>query len=174
MAHLPHRLPILVILGLGLGLGLTGCLDQPQPTPTPSPVATTPAAAAPIECDAVLGSDGYAKLAEDGLEPVEPQLFDPLAIRLEEAGGTACAWGLPQSDVGLTLVQLPVPDADWAGWEAALAEASYVEGGDAASGAYAGPVDPGTGLSTIAVVSGDRITFLSTAAFAGLLAPHAI
>jgi hypothetical protein len=60
------------------------------------------------------------------------------------------------------------------GWEAALAEAGYVEGGDAASGAYAGPVDPGTGLPTIAVVTGDGITFLSTAAFAGLLAPHAI
>ena len=114
MAHLPHRLPILVILGLGLGLGLTGCIDRPQPTPTPSPAPTTPAAAAPIECDAVLGSDGYAKLAEDGLEPVEPQLFDALAIQLEEAGGTACAWGLPQSDVGLTLERRVRQHADLA------------------------------------------------------------
>ncbi|MCD2441043.1 hypothetical protein LQ757_02025 [Agromyces sp. SYSU K20354] len=175
MAHLARTLPALVVLGLAL----TGCTAQLQPEPSPSPTLTTPAPTTPaasvgIECDRVLGSDGNAKLAADGLEPVEPQLFDPLAVQLEEAGGTACAWGRPQTDIGLTLVQLSVPDAEWAAWETALADAGYAVDSDAADGMYTGPVDPGTGVSTVAVVAGDRITFLNTAVFADLLAPHAI
>ena len=172
MANLARTLPALVVLGLAL----TGCTAQPEPSPSPAPTtpAPSPSPAAAVECDDVLGPDGHAKLAADGLEPVEPRLFDPLAVQLEEAGGTACAWGRPQTDIGLTLVQLPVPDAEVAVWEAALAEAGYAVDSDSANGLYTGPVEPGSGVSTVAVVAGDRITFLNTAAFADLLAPHAI
>ncbi|HET6672047.1 MAG TPA: hypothetical protein VFG92_01620 [Agromyces sp.] len=175
MTPIARTLPALIVLGLAL----TGCTAQPQPQPSPAPspsaAPTTPATdAAAIECDEMLGADGNAKLAADGLDPVEPQLFDSLAVQLEEAGGTACAWGRPQSEAGLTVVQLLVPDADWVAWEVTLVEAGYAEMNGGADGRYAGPVDPGTGVSTVAVVSGDRITFLNTSAFADLLAPHAI
>ena len=169
-----HVLPALVVIGLAL----TGCSAQPDPTPTPSPspaptvAPTTGPDEAGIECDEILSVDGSAKLAADGLDPVGPQLFDALAMQLEEAGGTACAWGKPQSDIGLTVVQLNVPDAEWDEWEAALAEAGYVDAN--ATGTYTGPVEPGTGVSPIAVVTGDRVTFLSAPVFADLLAPHAI
>ncbi len=166
-------LPALVVIGLAL----TGCTAQPDPTPAPSPsaaptAAPTPADDAGIDCDEILSVDGSAKLAADGLEPIEPQLFDPLAEQLEEAGGTACSWGKPRTDLVLTVVQLNVPDSDWEGWEAALAEADYVDA--TATGTYTGPVEPGAGLSPVAVVTGDRITFLSAPVFADLLAPHAI
>ncbi|GAA1762537.1 hypothetical protein [Agromyces humatus] len=174
MANLARTLPALVVLGLAL----TGCTAQSEPVPSPSPAATTPAATTPaavdaIECDNVLAPDGYAKLAADGLEPIEPRLFDSLAVQLEEAGGTACSWGKPQTDIILTVVQLNVPDADWASWETALADAGYAVDSDSANGTYTGP-DPGTGLNTVAVVAGDRITFLTTPAFADLLVPHSI
>lgn len=173
-----RSLPLLVVLGLALA----GCTAAPQqsPVPTPSPApATTPpetdaGEASGIDCSTVLSPEGYAKLTSDGLEPIEPRAFDELAIEMTDAGGTACSWGKPQTDITLTVVQVLVPDEDLAGWEATLADTGYVAQDDPGAGVYTGPIDPGTGLSPIAVVTGDRITFLSAPTFEELLAAHAI
>jgi hypothetical protein len=71
-------------------LALAGCV--PTPTPTPTPGASPPAAA----CDAVFTPDAYAKLSNDGLEPLEPPAVDhmatfyPLAAQMVEASGLSC------------------------------------------------------------------------------------
>ena len=150
-------------------LALAGCV--PTPTPTPTPSASPPAAA----CDAVFTPDAYAKLSNDGLEPLEPPAVDhmatfyPLAAQMVEAGGLSCHWGKPQTEIGLTVTQLS--DAHPAVWGSALADAGFVEANDPVPGAYTGPVDPGSGISPVVVVTGDTMTFVSAPTFAGWIAP---
>lgn len=168
-----------LVAAVCLGFALSACTAQPQPTPSPSPspsaaapAASEPAEAPSVECPDILSADGNAKLAADGLEPRDPEFVDPFAVRLVDAGGVACTWVKPQTDLVLEVVQLPVPDSEWETWEAALDDAGFVD--STGSGAlYTGPVG-GSGLSPVVVVTGDRITFLSTPAFADLLAPHTI
>ena len=168
-----------LVAALCLGSSLSACTAQPQPMPSPSPSETAPEAQAPaeaptsVECPDILSADGNAKLAADGLEPREPRVVDPLAVRLVDAGGVACTWVKPQTDLILTVVQLPVPDSEWETWEAALTDAGFVD--STGSGAlYTGPVEGGSGMSPVVVVTGDRITFLNVPAFADMLAPHTI
>ena len=122
----------------------------------------------------MLTADAYAKLADDGLEPREPPAVDqlayyPIAAQMVEAGGLSCHWGKPQTDIGLTVTQLS--DADSAVWAPALADAGFVETNDPVPGAYTGPVDGGTGISPVVVVTGDNLTFVSAPTFAGWIAP---
>jgi hypothetical protein len=173
-----RSLPLLVLLGLTLA----GCTSAPQPTPEPTvpptaqqtPPPTEPGEASGIDCTSVLSPDGYAKLTADGLEPIDPKVIDPLAVEMTDAGGTACSWGKPQTDITLTVVQVLVPDQDLRAWEATLADTGYVPQDGPGAGVYTGSIDNGTGIPPIAVVSGDRITFVSSPAFEGYLAAHAI
>lgn len=169
-------------------LALAGCVATPAPTLTPSasPPATPseipsaepttePTAAPAATCDTVLTADAYAKLAADGLESIEPPpvhhvaSYYPLVAQMIEAGGLACDWGRPQTDIRLTLTQLS--DADWRVWEPALAEAGFVETDDPVPGAYTGTVDPGSGINPVVVVTGDTLTFVNAPAFAAWVAP---
>ena len=166
-------LPALVVIGLGL----TGCTVQPDPNTDAEPggyaaAAPTPADEAGIDCDEILSVDGSRSSPPTASSRSSPSSSIRSPSELEEAGGAACSWGKPRTDPVLTVVQLNVPDSDWEGWEAALAEADYVDA--TATGTYTGPVEPGAGVSPVAVVTGDRITFLSAPMFADLLAPHAI
>jgi hypothetical protein len=182
-----HRRSSALLVLLVAALGLAGCVATPAPTPTPSasPPATPsetpsaepttePSAVPAASCDTVLTADGYAKLANDGLEPIEPLPADhvatyyPLAAQMVEAGGLACDWGRPQTDIRFTVAQLP--DADWGVWEPALAEAGFVETNDPVPGAYTGTVDPGTGIPPVVVVTGDTLTFVSAPTFAAWIA----
>ena len=123
----------------------------------------------------MLTADAYTKLTSSGLEPMEPPTVDhmatfyPLAAQMVEAGGLSCHWGKPQSDSGLTVAQLSAADSGV--WGPALADAGFVETNDPVTGAYTGPVDPGTGTSPVVVVNGDSMTFVSAPTFAGWIAP---
>jgi hypothetical protein len=181
-----HRRSSTLPVLLFVSIALTGCVATPAPTPTPSPPpatlsetpsaepATEPAAASAATCDTVFTADAYAKLADDGLEQREPPSVDqlayyPMAAQLVEAGGLSCHWGKPQTDIGLTVTQLS--DADSAVWAPALADAGFVETNDPVTGTYTGPVDGGTGIPPIVVVTGDSLTFVSAPTFAGWIAP---
>lgn len=183
----PRRSSALPVL-LVATLALAGCVATPAPTPTPSaspPVSasptpsaeptTEPSAAPAASCDTVFTPDAYAKLTADGLDPMELPPVDhlatyyPMAAQMIEAGGLSCRWGKPQTDIGLTVTQLS--DADSGVWEPALADAGFVETNDPVPGAYTGPVDPGSGISPIVVVTGDSLTFVSAPTFAGWIAP---
>jgi hypothetical protein len=177
----PRRTSALPVL-LVSTLALAGCVATPTPTPTPSaspptstlPTASTgpttePSAAPAVTCDTVFTLDAYAKLANDGLEPRDPHMWDPLATQMVEAGGLACTWGRPQTDIGLTVTQLS--DIDPAVWASALADAGFIETNDPVAGAYTGTVDSGSGISPVVVVTGDSMTFVSVPTFAGWIAP---
>lgn len=140
----------------------------PVPTATPAPTADAAPAAT---CDTVLAAEGYAKLTDDGLEPRPASAYDPLAVRMIEAGGLACAWGKPQTDIILTVVQVRVTPADEAQWVTALAETGYVQSDDPVPAAFTGPVDGGTGGSPAAVLANGTLTYVSAPVFAGMLAP---
>jgi hypothetical protein len=136
-------------------------------TPTPEPIAVPPAAT----CDTVLSAEGYQKIAGDGLEPLaSPQVFDDLAIRMVAAGGIACAWGRPNTDLVLTVVQVGVAPAEQATWSQAIGESGYVLTDDPISGAYSGPADAANGITPVAVPTSEVLTFVSSPAFAGLIA----
>ena len=173
MTFSSRPLPLIVVPVLALAL--SGCTGPSQETPPPSadPSASSQPSPSQVACDDLLSPDGTAKLAADGLEPVDPQLYDPLATQMADAGAVTCAWGKPDTDIVLTAVQLPVPDAEWSEWETALAEADYVDSTGTGT-LYTGPVEAGSGVSPVVVATGDRITFLSTPAYAELLAQHAI
>ena len=167
------------------GALLTGCTTTvpspttvPTPSATPSPTVTTPAPVpstpptAAATCDTVLSAEGYEKLSTDGLEPIDPpQVFDQLAVRMADSGGVACSWGRPRTDLVLTVVQVPITADDEATWVAALAETGYTASDTPEPGWYAGPVDPGTGISPVAVLSSGTLTFVTAPDFAELIAP---
>lgn len=147
-----------------------------SPSETSSAEPTTEPSAAPAAtCDTVFTPDAYAKLANDGVEPLEPPAADhlatfyPLAAQMVEAGGLSCHWGKPRTDIGLTVTQLSDPDP--AVWGPALADAGFVETNDPVPGAYTGQVDPGSGISPVVVVTGESMTFVSAPTFAGWIAP---
>ena len=182
MTRRPSRAGILAAaLTITLLSGCTGASPSSDPTPngatrptltaSPSSTAEATSVAVVTTCDTVLTADGYAKLASDGLAPIETTYLHRLADQLSDAGGITCSWGKPQTDIVLTVVQLNFPGADHGIWATNLADAGYVESNDPVPGAHTGPVDPGTGVPTVAVVADDRITFLSTRAFAEMIAP---
>lgn len=164
---------------------LSGCTattpsqtSMPTEGATPAPEATTPTpepTAPPADtatCATVLSVEGYEKIAADGLEPVDPpQVFDQLAVRMADSGGVACSWGRPRTDLVLTVVQLPVAAADEATWIQALAETGYAATDDPVPGAHTGQPDAANGISPVAVLSSGTLTFVSSPAFAGLIAP---
>ncbi|WP_056007373.1 hypothetical protein [Agromyces sp. Root1464] len=121
----------------------------------------------------MLAAEGYQKLTDDGLEPLPaPRVFDALAVRMVEAGGVACSWGKPNTDIALTVVQIGVTPPDDA-WTEALAETGYVLTDDPVARAYSGPAEPGSGISPIAVLTDGTLTFVSAPTFATMLAPAA-
>ena len=142
--------------------------STPEPAPPPTPDAA-PAAA----CDTVLAPAGYQKLADDGLAPTAVGVGYPLVERMTEAGGLACAWGKPQTDIALTVVQVPIGSADEATWRSSLAELGYVESGEPVAGSFTGPVEPGSGVSAVAVLADGTLTFVSAPTFATMLAVSA-
>ena len=142
----------------------TSASPEPSPTPSAAPAAT---------CDTVLAAEGYRKLADDGLElRPAPRAFDALAVRMVEAGGVACTWGKPNTDIALTVVQVGVAPLDDA-WTVALAETGYVLTDDPVAGAHSGPAEPGSGISPVAVLTDGTLTFVSAPTFATMLAPAA-
>lgn len=144
--------------------------SAPSASPDPSP---TPSAAPAATCNTVLAAEGYQKLADDGLElRPAPRAFDALAVRMVEAGGVACTWGKPNTDIALTVVQVGVTPLDDA-WTVALAETGYVLTDDPVAGAHSGPAEPGSGISPVAVLTDGTLTFVSTPTFATMLAPAA-
>jgi hypothetical protein len=163
---------------------LTGCTAAPPSSAssatttgaTPAPTATTAtpeptAVPSAATCDTVLSAAGYQKIAGDGLEPLaSPQVFDELAIRIVAAGGIACAWGRPNTDLVLTVVQVGVAPGQEATWSQAIDESGYVLTDDPISGAYSGPAEAGNGITPVAVPTSEVLTFVSSPAFAGLIA----
>ncbi|SIO00368.1 hypothetical protein SAMN05443544_2151 [Agromyces cerinus subsp. cerinus] len=122
----------------------------------------------------MLAAEGSQKLSDDGLEPLPtPKVFDALAVRMVEADGIACAWGKPSTDITLTVVQVGVAPGDAGAWSDALAETGYVLSDDPVPGAYTGPVEPGSGISPVAVRADGSLTFVSAPTFASMLAPAA-
>ena len=164
---------------------LAGCTATPSsasaPTPdsTPAPTATTPTPEPAAEvspdaaatCDTVLSAEGYQKVTSDGLEPLaSPPVFDELAIRMVAAGGIACAWGRPNTDLVLTVVQVGVAPAEEATWSTALEASGYVLTDAPISGAYSGPADAANGITPVALPGSEVLTYVSSPAFAGLIA----
>ena len=135
------------------------------PTPESTPVAQA------IDCEAVLTEEAMAKLSTDGLEPIEPNLFDPLAMQMQEAGGLACSWGKPSTDIVLTVVQVAFDPADESTWLTALEESDYVSTDEPVTGAFTGPVEAGSGLSPVAVLTVGTLTYVSAPTFAEWIAP---
>ena len=172
--------PFVAALALMLLSGCTNGIDDATAAPTatssasaePSASASpTPDAAPAATCDTVLSAEGYQKLSDDGLEPTTAGFADTLAERMIDAGGLACSWGKPQTDIVLTVVQLDVSSSAEATWSEALAAEGFVAGDSAVAGEFTGPVDGGSGLSPVAVLAGGTLTFVSVPAFASMLAP---
>ncbi|GAA2033142.1 hypothetical protein GCM10009819_16520 [Agromyces tropicus] len=166
---------------LALALGLTGCDASTSPASSASetPPATSDATAEPTEstepvtipvtCDTLMTPDAYAKLADDGLEPRQATLFDPIALRIADEGGLVCSWGKPQTDVTLDVAQ--VPAGDEATWTAALADAGYEQGDDPVAGGWVGPADAGNGMTPVVVIADGTVTWFNSPTFAGDLRP---
>jgi hypothetical protein len=172
---------LLAALAIVLLSGCTPTGDDATATPTPSPTSSststseptptpTPDAAPAATCETVLADEGYQKLADDGLAPTSVGVGYPLVERMTEEGALACAWGKPQTDIALTVAQVPLGSADDATWRSTLAELGYVESGQPVAGAFTGPVDPGSGVSSVAVLAGGTLTFVSASTFATMLA----
>jgi hypothetical protein len=162
---------------LTLSLGLAACAGDGAPAESASP--TTPAAASPettteptmteepaigASCEDVLAPEAYAKMEADGLEPTVFTPFDPIAVRIAEEGGLACAWGKPQTDLVLSVAQIAASDES--AWSSALAEAGYTRTDDPVAGAYSGQPDAGNGISPVVIVADGTVTFVTLPDFA--------
>lgn len=176
-----RALPAAVIL---LALGLSACAsgapvasDTPEPSPSPTASASETPAASPSEtpatgatCEDVLTPEAYAQLEADGLAPIGPRAFDPIAVMIADDGGLVCSWGKPQTDILLHVAQADV-DGDEAAWTDALTAAGYAQSDDPVPGAWTGPVEPGSGLSPVVVVADGTITVVSAPTFAQWIRP---
>lgn len=178
--HLPRFLaPTAALLALGLA-GCTvgapaGATDAPSPTPTASAsesAETSPSepASATATCDNVLTSEAYAKIETDELLPTLFTPFDPIAVRIADAGGLTCAWGRPQTDLVLSVAQVTT-GADESAWMNALAEGGYTRTDDPVAGAFIGQPEAGNGITPVVIVADGSITFVSSPAFAGWVTP---
>lgn len=126
----------------------------------------------PVTCDTILTAEATSALAAQGLELRDGATPGyPLAEQFAAAGGTACTWVMPQSDIFFTVVQLPVADGEQEAWARVLAENGYTATDDPVPGAHTGPVEPGTGIASVAIVEPARMTFMSAPAHATDLAP---
>ncbi|WP_157414043.1 hypothetical protein [Agromyces allii] len=175
---------LLALALVGAGALLTACTSgSALPSDPPSSSSAPPATSEPsadaspdpeasgtaTTCDTVLTPAAAADLAADGLEPVEvAQTSYPFADELAEAGALVCKWGKPSSDVSMLVVQLSGVETD--DWTDELTAAGYVETGDPVEGAWTGPIDGGTGLPSVVLVEGDRLTFVSAPDFVDDLA----
>lgn len=182
------RLATTTVLLLAAGLLLTGCTTTPDPKPSspPSANATAAPSATPAEtpdagsepesepatCETMLTPEADAALAEAGLElRDDASAVSPLAEQLAAAGGVACTWRKPQSDVQFTVVQLAIAPDEHDEWARVLAEQGYAQTDDPVPGAFTGPVEPGSGISPATVLEAGRITFVSAPAHAADLRP---
>lgn len=162
---------------LALSLGLAACAsDDPAETAAP----TMPSAASPepttteqpaigASCEDVLAPDAYAKLEADGLEARTPDPVDPVAQRIVEDGGIACAWVKPQTDNMLALAH--ATGVDEGEWTTALAEAGYAQTDEPVAGAWTGPAEPGSGVTPVVVLADGTITWVSAPDFAQWVRP---
>lgn len=162
------------------GLILTGCTTTPDPTPSPAPSTTatpTPSETAsetpqaepepepepePATCETMLTPEAVAALTEQGLEPrdANPDSY-PLAQQFAAAGGVACSWGKPQTDIRLTVVQLAILESEQEVWARVLDDNGYVLTDDPVPGARTGPIEPGSGMPSAALAEPTRVTFAS-------------
>ncbi|MFF2388472.1 hypothetical protein [Agromyces sp. NPDC058104] len=160
---------------------LSGCTAT-TPTASPSPSETTTVAeptatgtpvptAEPVTCETVLTPEAYAELEADGLTARDVTALTPFMGELLDAGALGCRWAKDQTDIALWVAQLPVDDAAWPEWEAALAAAGFEAGDDPVPGAYLGTVDPGSGIAPVVVRTDDAITYVSAPTFAVWIAP---
>lgn len=160
------------------GLLLTGCTTTPEATPSPTPSRTatatpsatsteTPAAEPeptpepePVTCETMLTPEALAALAEQGLDPrdADATLY-PLAQQFAAAGGVACSWGKPQTDIRLTVVQLAILESEQDVWARVLDDNGYVMTDDPVPGARTGPIEPGSGMPSGALAEPTRVTF---------------
>lgn len=108
--------PPLIAVAVAIALVAYGCTAAPtsapsaSPTPrgdesaNPSPQASTPSipSAKPADCDNLLDPETLATLtnAGEGFAYYPELLYWPLS-KFEEYGGAGCAWGFPNSDVGV-------------------------------------------------------------------------
>ena len=179
-----RALPAAVIL---LALGLSACsagtptVDDAAPSTTASPKPSAPASSEPTAtpttpagiaatCDHVLTPEAYAKIEVDGLEPTPATPFDPLAVRITEEGGLMCSWGRPQTDLILSVAQVPAGD-DETVWTNALAEGGYSQTDDPVPGAYSGQPDAAMGATPTVIIADGTVTFVNLPAYAGWVRP---
>lgn len=104
------------------------------------------------------------------MTPREPGTHTAFMTSMTDAGGLACRWAKDQTDISLQVAQLHVNASDLPEWEAALAAAGYTRTDDPVPGAYTGPVEPGSGVSPVVVVSGTTLTYVSAPVFATWIA----
>lgn len=136
----------------------------PEPAPEPEPE--------PVTCDTILTPEALAALAEQGLEPQDANVDSyPLAQQFAAAGGVACSWARPQTDIRLTAVQLAVLESEQDVWARVLEENGYAPTDDPVPGAWTGPVEPGTGIASAALVEPTRISFVNIPHVLADLAP---
>jgi len=141
-------LPAVLLLA---AVALTGCgTGAPAPstttttapsataTPTVSPSATTAA----VTCDTILTAPGAQQLADDGLTAREYTTGRTDLQFMIDAGGVACRWAKPSTDVVATVAQAPFAEAEWAARQSALEAEGFEPTNDPAAGFLLEPTDP--------------------------------
>lgn len=147
-------LPAVVVLA---ALALAGCTTAPTPDPSPTAASETPTAtpsasseptAAPVTCETILTELGFQDLADDGL--IAREYTDDGSTDLQfmiDAGGVACRWAIPSTDIVATVGQAPMSQADWDSKRASLEAEGFTPTDDPAAGFLLGPPDAASGVS---------------------------
>lgn len=169
--HSPRLLTALVAT-IGT-LALAGCgsgaptssstsTSTPSATPTSTPSAETTATAAAATCDTILTEQGYADLEQTQMEPRAYQVTRTDLTFLVDAGGVACTWTKPQTDISATVAQAPFDETAWAAKQAELEAAGFVESDESGLPFLIEPTDPGGNLSGGFVWQDGQLFYVST------------
>lgn len=135
-------LATVALTGCGTGAPAPSTTTTTAPSATATPTASPTATAAAVTCDTILTEPGRQGLADDGLTEREYTAGRTDLQFMIDAGGVACRWVKPSTDIGATVAQAPFTEAEWDAKQSALETEGYEPTDDPAPGFLLEPTDP--------------------------------
>ena len=141
-------LPAVLVL---VALALSGCSPAVTPDPSPTTASATPTAtpsasaeptAAPVTCETILTELGRQDFADGGFTEREYETRRTDLQFMIDAGGVACRWAKPSTDIIAIVGQAPFSEADWNTLRSSLEADGFTATDDRATGFLVEPPDP--------------------------------
>lgn len=155
-------LAAVALTGCGTGAPAPSTTTTTAPSATPTPTASPTATAAAVTCDTILTEAGRQGIADDGLTAREYTAGRTDLQFMIDAGGVACRWVKPSTDIGATVAQAPFTEAEWDAKQSGLEAGGFEPTDDPAAGFLLEPTDPAGDLRSGFLWRDGQLFFVSS------------